>query len=99
LVFSERRAQSLRDRAAAEERRKDAEFNQWLLFEQSDRTVEDALLYQPSDYELQACDYPNGPCDHPKGYHPYMDAQKEKARKVDEAKKVEEVLKQKPGDK
>jgi hypothetical protein len=97
FVSRERRAQSLHNRVAAEERRKDAEFNGWLLFQQSNRTLQDSLLYQPRDYELNVCDgNRSATCDHPKRYHEYIDAEKEKAR---EAKEVDEAQKEKTDDK
>jgi hypothetical protein len=71
------------------EKKKQALFNQWMLYEKSDKTAADAELYEPPDFELMACDgFGTTGCPHPKAYHDYMDekkkAEKEKAKKKDE---------------
>jgi hypothetical protein len=80
----------LRDRKAAEEARKDREFNQWKLYQSSGRTLQDAQMFEPADYELQPCDGEGtASCTHPRGYHAYMREEEKKKKEKNEKEKGE----------
>ena len=79
----------MRDQKAAEQRRKQARFNDWKLYQHSGRTLADSMLFQPEDYELWTCNGREGTegCSHLIGYHAFIKERDEKEKKEKQGEK------------